>query len=522
MNRYEVRDLDDVRTILAQSLWLQRAVKPEAATVKPALEWALEIVSEGQPLPPVGFVADLGHVLFALDWETKAKVDKLSVPNVPAEFLATYEDHVLGKIYADWSFSTAGDTLRRYREGRERARGLAFVVNQLRERAGFAGIDFSPGVLTTLLNEAPDDVLRHGFDTLEREGLHPYLQTLYESLVTATRRLAEVLGPEDLLELQTGTALDDESDRLAFRQVALAATALEASVPRHRVRPLPRRQEVPTRVIDEDTYPVGGFSSLSNRGSVESMLHSQLAYIDEREQPDLFDIKYVRDELLFYSRDENQFLRRRRTFVLAFYPDLAGAIHFKDAELGYQRGILLLALLFVAVRKLCEWLSTDALVFHFVFVIPEGRPRDFPLETEYELLVRLLREQTTNGTVVFDFLLLSPNEQPGGEGPADAEALKHRLRDRLPQGTINFSAVPSVDALAGLCARHGQRSLCHCLAISSKPQSLEPRDTVVTRFVVDGPRPALAAGFEGPSVPEGDDALDAWCNALKQILQHWI
>src|SRR5262245_8546225 len=125
MNRYEVRDLDDVRTILAQSLWLQRAVKPEAATVKPALEWALEIASQGLPLPPVGFVADLGHVLFALDWETKTKVDKLSVPNVPAEFLATYEDHVLGKIYADWSFSTAGDTLRHYREGRERARGLA-------------------------------------------------------------------------------------------------------------------------------------------------------------------------------------------------------------------------------------------------------------------------------------------------------------------------------------------------------------------------------------------------------------
>ena len=38
--------------------------------------------------------------------------------------------------------------------------------------------------------------------------------------------------------------------------------------------------EVPTRILDEDIYPVGGFTSLSNRGSIESLLHSQLAYME--------------------------------------------------------------------------------------------------------------------------------------------------------------------------------------------------------------------------------------------------
>src|SRR5262249_41207132 len=142
---------------------------------------------------------------------------------------------------------------------------------------------------------------------------------------------------------------------------------LEAALPRHKVRPRSGRQEVPTRVLDEDTYPVGGFSSLSTRGSVESLLHSQLAFMEKQDRPDLFDIKFLRDELLYYSRDDNQFLRRRRTFVFALFPDLVQA-RFKDAALPFQRIVLLVALLVVAVRKLSEWLSTDALYFKFVFM----------------------------------------------------------------------------------------------------------------------------------------------------------
>ena len=47
----------------------------------------------------------------------------------------TYEDHVLGKIYADWTFSRASDALRHYAKGRDQARGLAYFLNQFRERA---------------------------------------------------------------------------------------------------------------------------------------------------------------------------------------------------------------------------------------------------------------------------------------------------------------------------------------------------------------------------------------------------
>src|SRR5436190_21312792 len=164
-------------------------------------------------------------------------------------------------------------------------------------RDGFDGVEFAPGIVHALLDAPPDEVLRQVYESLQNDGLDKkYLKPLYQSLIEAARGTAEVLGPEDIIELQHGTALDEEGERLAFRQVVQASIALEAALPRHRVRPLARRLEVPTHILDEDTYPVGGFSSLPNRGRIESLLHSQLAYIEDNDRPDLFDIKYLRDE----------------------------------------------------------------------------------------------------------------------------------------------------------------------------------------------------------------------------------
>src|SRR5262249_35209538 len=162
--------------------------------------------------------------------------------------------------------------------------------------------------------DSPQQVLAAGADSLARNGLMPLLPVLYESLSTALRRSAELLGPEDVFELEHGTALQELGQRVALRQVLPAADALEESLPPARPPPRTGRHNVPTRNLDEDVYPAGGFSSLATRGSLESLLHSQLAYMEKDERPDLFDVKFVRDELLYYARDENQFLRRRQTF----------------------------------------------------------------------------------------------------------------------------------------------------------------------------------------------------------------
>src|SRR5262249_33149481 len=153
-----------------------------------------------------------------------------------------------------------------------------FLINQLRQRTQFDGVEMSPAVIRSMLDAPPEETLRRGRESLQNDGLLPLLEQCYESMVTAARRTAEVLGEPDVRALENRIALADASQRLAHDQAISAMTELRTALPRHRVKPLAGRHEVPTRVFDEDTYPMGGFASISTRGSVESLLHSQLAY----------------------------------------------------------------------------------------------------------------------------------------------------------------------------------------------------------------------------------------------------
>ncbi len=484
---YELRDPDEARQFLVQGLRLQRVRAPVAARVRPVLRWALELASSGQSLPPLGFVADLGHAALGADWEAGAVRDSLLTTALAPGLVRTYEDYVLGKFYADWTFARASDALRRLQGEdieRDQARGLAFLLGAFRARADFGGVEMSPGIIKSLLDLAPQEVLAQGLQSLEREGLHPYLEELYLALIAAARRTAEVLAPEDIFELEHGTALAEFGERVALRQILQAATRLEATLPAQRIRPRAGRQEVPTRILDEDTYPVGGFSSLSTRGSVESLLHSQLAFMERSERPDLFDLKFLRDELLYYARDENQFLRRRRSFVFALYPDLIQTRQ-KDPTLPYQRGVLLLALLVVVVRRLSDWLSTDALRFEFLFLSEQKKEPSDPLAPERDLLQMLFREQIVNETVA-------------------------------------ISSDITVDSLAKACTLRGRRSLCHCLTLSIQDRDFEAQDTVVTRLVVNAATPSLGVRDGKPEAPKADEPFENWAETLVNLLRLWI
>src|SRR5207248_3124562 len=154
----ELRDLDAARRFVVEGLWLQRAARPTAATVRPALEWAMEVASGGHPLPPVGFVADVGDIALGAGEEHRPN-DPLHVPGWPPTLARTYEDHVLGKLYADWTFERACDALRdpmKY-QGKDRVKGLAYVLNQIRDRAGTGGVLLPPAVIRGLLTANPDE-----------------------------------------------------------------------------------------------------------------------------------------------------------------------------------------------------------------------------------------------------------------------------------------------------------------------------------------------------------------------------
>src|SRR5262249_11997259 len=149
MTSHELRDGDQARRFLLEGLWLQRVLAPTTPTVAVSLRWALEAASAGQPLPPLGFIADLGHVALGQDQGPRSVRDALGSAGLPAGLARTYEDYVLGKLYADWHFERASDAVRRY-QGRDQDRGLAFILNQFHERSGFPGVWLSPAVIRGL------------------------------------------------------------------------------------------------------------------------------------------------------------------------------------------------------------------------------------------------------------------------------------------------------------------------------------------------------------------------------------
>ena len=60
------------------------------------------------------------------------------------------------------------------------------------------------------------------------------------------------------------------------------------------------------RQQESGQYPVGGLSELSNKGNIENLLRSELLYTEVDGEIDLFEVRYLERELLYYERDSNQ------------------------------------------------------------------------------------------------------------------------------------------------------------------------------------------------------------------------
>ena len=477
MTLLELRDPDEAREHLLAGLWLSRAVTPSAESLAQSLAWLLELSSEGHPAPPIGFLADAGHLaLGSLHGEESAA--RRELPGIDAGLVRRYEDYVLGKLYADLSFERAADALLRYGEA-DRPRGLAYLMHRLLVRTGAGGVLFSPAVVRTLAQRPADDVLRESWQLLSQGGLAPAAIQQIEELIDRVKNTGDLLTPEDIFELEHGTALIEFGERLALRQTLRTAEMLAETLPHQRPRSTGRRRQVATRLLEEDAYPVGGFSSISTKGTIESLLHSQLAYIEPDERPDLFDVKFVRDELLYYSRDENQFLRRRTTVLIILAPELA-QIRIKDPGLPYQRIILVLGLVVALVRKLTEWLSEEALQFRFIF--PPAKS-EFPLANEQALLELIFREEMAHGTLTAERLALP--------------------------------------AVAKLAANESRRSAVRCLGVAPRELSLPLENAELLQLIAGEPQPWLWDDRDGPFTSDRT-GVENWQETLATLLARWV
>lgn len=421
MSTFEIRDPDLARGILLQGMLLARVTKVSSQTLRAALNWAAEIVGEGNPLPIMGLVSDIGQ-LGQQGADMRGLHTAARPAGVEAGTLRRYEDYVLGKLLADFTIERGLDALERY-AGRDRDRATAYMVSRIADRSKLNGTLINAAVIKTLLSHS-DQELDGLIDETRAEPVDESLVEEFGESINRIRNTGELLGSEDVFELERGTAISRFGQRLALRQVLQAMEQIGRAIPKRRPRGMGRQYPVATNILEEDYYPIGGFTSISNRGTVESLLRSELAYIDDGERPDLFDIKWVRDELLYYSRDENQFFRRRLCFMFVLQDDLSQA-RVKDETAQWQRIVYVLGALLAAVDALKEWLSHDAIRFEFLFLGEQE------LQDEQLLLETILHD--------------------------DIEA--------------GFSSVERIakDELSVRCESNARQSLCHCTLVTGSP-----------------------------------------------------
>ncbi|MDA9857501.1 hypothetical protein N9D23_05225 [Rubripirellula sp.] len=405
---FEIRDPVMARSHFLQGLLVSRIAPMTSGRLTQALRWAKELAGQGGALPPLGFIADIGGMLTS-HRDVAFALGLPVVSGLEHTLTRRYEDYVLGKFAADQACLRAADSLLSY-QGRERDQAVAYFISRLLDRVQFTGTQFtgtqftgtqftgtqlSPAVIDRLLKMPAAEVLQDAWDSVDQMGLSSLIVDQLDHLVNAIQRAGDVVGPEDLFELESGTAVAPLGQRIAIRQVLQMAGLLRSELPPQRPRGNGRQSSVATHLQQVDQYPIGGFHSITNRGTFESLVRSELAYMEDTERPDLFDIKYARHELLYYSRDESLFLRRRMAFAFVLNCDLK-TTRVKDDELPVQRIVLLLACLCVVVQQLTDWLGEDSLCFEFIWC---SEADSYPLESERQMIEVILREQIRRGNV---------------------------------------------------------------------------------------------------------------------------
>ena len=315
------------------------------------------------------------------------------------EAMRGYEDHVLARLTSDRRWTRLTEAVAGLPK-ELRAAAVGLVTAQLLSRLKLnTGTGVSTGVVRRFATKSADEVIEAGRAALYDAALAARIVEGLNALAKAARRTRELLSDAEVFLLENLAALKGLGARVALAQLAEVAQAVVERLPARLRGQVFEDGDAPSSLEEDSAYPVGGFSSISTQGSLENLVTSELIYMEEGDdpaaRPDLFDVRFVEGELLYYARDESVAVRKRRTLVLVFDPSLQRS-RVKDPGETYQRLMWLLGSVTALVRKLSEWLNTEALHFELIF---SGEGDEGALAEEEGVISLLLREYRERGQV---------------------------------------------------------------------------------------------------------------------------
>lgn len=456
------------------------AVARDAVLVAPHFELAvlaLEAAYNERPLLPAPTLAlDLTALLSG---ERLLPIAQVTLEPL-RDAMRAYEDHVLARLTADRRWTRLVEAVTATPK-ELRAAAIGMTVVQVFSRLGLSGgTGISQFIVRRFGTRTASDMLGLGRAALFAPAVVRRLIDGLLATAKAARGAQELLCDAEVFIVENIAALKGLGPRVALGQLAEVAQTIEEHLPARLRGHVFDEGEAPVALEDDSAYPVGGFSSISTVGNLENLVTSELMYMDERDapRPDLFDIRFVESELLYYARDESVAIRRKRVLVLIFDSSLISARVLDGGE-KYQRLVWLLGSVTALIRKLTSWLDTEALTFELIFT---GSKAERPLAEEEAVIALLLREFRERGQVQVRFV------------------------DQ------------SLTALKQVREAHGQRARA-MVFLTKLPAGLAGDLQPEALIDVSGPAPVLHwVDAQSPRVETTKDTSEAWAQATKALL----
>jgi len=334
----DLSDQKDLYRYLIANLEVSGALSLSwASRFSRACQWYADLLGLGFDKVPFFLVHDLGF-LFLLGNRFPFRVlearnsslisEEDEEKNLRKTLRATYENRVLNRVLSLPIFYECSDVLE---EKGKRREIIVLFLERLLEPFKEAPLPF---LLTTPYavrsTQAPssitpeeaskdlDQFISENWPEVFSEGTSFSFCELQCQIVSdffEMLPLHKTLGPEDVFIARHYDLLGNRAQRLVVRKIS-EFEGLLGSAPPPPSEWAPESPEVKVDLEDAGFFPQGGLDEMATRGSIENLVQSQLALIEDTKGPDLFSLRYIEGELLYYTRDEGQLLRRSRAVHL--------------------------------------------------------------------------------------------------------------------------------------------------------------------------------------------------------------
>lgn len=320
--------------------------------------------------PPLAAVADILRILFHRDEVVLAPGDNQMVRDYRLKVVVPW-------LRDDISLEALGPVARG-RRGPARLRFQRFLAREI----GRALHDLCRFPVRIEHPRLPDaaELASCGLDA---SALQPQCEAL-RALATAWSERGRLFSDEQVSLL---TYVQDEADVVPLREYHLIRSRLHPVGLRavQRTRNARYRQR---EVRDERSPAMGGYSGIRSGGSLEdinAVLPSELAQMETDQPPDLFDVNLMEKRLLYFRRDQQIDIRRKRRFHVVFWaPE---RFDYRPSVVPARWPYLFLGVVFDVVRFFRDELSVTNCPFYFVF---HGKTPDLD---RYQRLISAIREQ---------------------------------------------------------------------------------------------------------------------------------